>query len=150
MDRPALPCVPAAACGRDGGAKPGAASGAGSGAAAAEGAVRAPAAGAQATARCDGNPSQSLARVPVAVSAPAGADPAAGPGAGFAAAGGAPAPGAPGRQPPPSILCQTAAALGLWEQLHDTASTPSTVLAPGEVRRRARAANSLSTNQSAT
>ena len=31
---------------------------------------------------------------------------------------------------PPSILRQTRAALGLWEQLHETASTPSTVLAP--------------------
>ena len=31
---------------------------------------------------------------------------------------------------PPNIMRQTKAALGLWEQLHETASTPSTVLAP--------------------
>ena len=31
---------------------------------------------------------------------------------------------------PPNIMRQTRAALGLWEQLHETASTPSTVLAP--------------------
>ncbi|KAL3161998.1 hypothetical protein ABBQ38_009073 [Trebouxia sp. C0009 RCD-2024] len=31
---------------------------------------------------------------------------------------------------PPNIMQQTRAALGLWEQLHETASTPSTVLAP--------------------
>ena len=149
MDGAALPRTPAAACGQDGGARPGAGGGAGSGAAVAEGAAHTPAAGAQAAARRDGDPSQGLARVSTAAAAPAVERPAAGPGAGCAA-GGPPAPGPPGRQLPPSILCQTAAALGLWEQLHDTASTPSTVLAPGEVRRRARAANSLSTNQSAT
>lgn len=77
---------------------------------------------------------------------------------GAAAAGGGPplglAAGDPAQRagvaPAPSILCQTAAALGLWEQLHETASTPSTVLAPVAARRRVRAASSLSTHQSAT
>lgn len=52
----------------------------------------------------------------------------------------------------PSILRQTAAALGLWEQLHETASTPSTVLSSQTARLRAaaaRAAVSASTDQSA-
>lgn len=52
----------------------------------------------------------------------------------------------------PSILRQTAAALGLWEQLHETASTPSTVLSSQTARLRAaaaRAAVSTSTDQSA-
>jgi len=66
-----------------------------------------------------------------------------------AARAAAPAP-APARGASTSILSQTAAALGLWEQLHETASTPSTVLAPGAARRRARAAASLSTDQSGT
>jgi hypothetical protein len=34
-----------------------------------------------------------------------------------------------------SIMRQTAVALGLWEQLHETASTPSTVLSPQSARR---------------
>ncbi|BDA45014.1 probable SPX domain-containing protein 1 at N-terminal half [Coccomyxa sp. Obi] len=52
----------------------------------------------------------------------------------------------------PSILRQTAAALGLWEQLHETASTPSTVLSSQAARMRAAAAQaalSASTDQSA-
>lgn len=48
----------------------------------------------------------------------------------------------------PSILRQTEAALGLWNQLHETASTPSTVLAPLQ-RPPPRAAQSTSTDQSA-
>ena len=43
---------------------------------------------------------------------------------------------------PPNIMRQTRAALGLWEQLHETASTPSTVLAP--VNRHAMAARTVS------
>ena len=43
---------------------------------------------------------------------------------------------------PPNIMRQTRAALGLWEQLHETASTPSTVLAP--VNRQAHAARTVS------
>lgn len=43
---------------------------------------------------------------------------------------------------PPNIMRQTRAALGLWEQLHETASTPSTVLAP--VNRHALAARTVS------
>lgn len=52
---------------------------------------------------------------------------------------------------PASILRQTAAALGLWEQLHETASTPSTVLAPQSARLHAQQAPavSASTDQSA-
>lgn len=49
----------------------------------------------------------------------------------------------------PSIVRQTAAALGLWEQLHETASTPSTVLSSQAARLRAAAAVSTSTDQSA-
>ena len=56
--------------------------------------------------------------------------------------------GQPGEQPP-SILRQTEAALGLWEQLHVTASTPSTVLPPQSARAGAAAAFSASTDQSA-
>ncbi len=54
------------------------------------------------------------------------------------------------QQPSPSILRQTEAALGLWTQLQETASTPSTVLAPqGPARAPQRVAESASTDQSA-
>ena len=53
------------------------------------------------------------------------------------------------QQLPPSILRQTEAALDLWEQLHVTASTPSTVLPPATARAAAAAAVSASTDQSA-
>jgi hypothetical protein len=53
------------------------------------------------------------------------------------------------QQPPPSILRQTEAALDLWEHLHVTASTPSTVLPPATARTAAAAAVSASTDQSA-
>lgn len=58
----------------------------------------------------------------------------------------------PAAEHTPSILRQTAAALGLWEQLHETASTPSTVLSSQAARMRAAAAQaapSASTDQSA-
>lgn len=58
----------------------------------------------------------------------------------------------PASEHAPSILRQTAAALGLWEQLHETASTPSTVLSSQAARMRAAAAQaapSASTDQSA-
>lgn len=48
---------------------------------------------------------------------------------------------------PPNILRQTRAALGLWEQLHETASTPSTVLPP--VNRHAIRTVSVGTDNSA-
>lgn len=48
---------------------------------------------------------------------------------------------------PPNIMRQTKAALGLWEQLHETASTPSTVLAP--VNRHAVRTVSVGTDNSA-
>ena len=48
---------------------------------------------------------------------------------------------------PPNIMRQTRAALGLWEQLHETASTPSTVLAP--VNRHAVRTVSVGTDNSA-
>lgn len=48
-----------------------------------------------------------------------------------------------------SVMRQTQAALGLWAQLHDTASTPSTVLQPFSSRRSESAAVSQSTDQSA-
>ena len=148
MDGVLSRCAPAVASDQDDGGKPGAVSGARSGAAVAEGAACAPTPSAwDATRCCEKAPGQGPVRVQQAA-APPTANPAAGPGAADAAKGAA-GPGSSGRQLP-SILCQTAAALGLWERLHDTASTPSTVLAPGEVQRRVRAANSLSTNQSAT
>ena len=55
----------------------------------------------------------------------------------------------PAEEQAPSIMRQTEAALGLWEQLHVTASTPSTVLPPQSVRARATGAISASTDQSA-
>lgn len=55
----------------------------------------------------------------------------------------------PVEEQPPSILRQTEAALGLWEQLHVTASTPSTVLPPQNARATSAAAFSASTDQSA-
>ena len=55
----------------------------------------------------------------------------------------------PAEEQAPSIMRQTEAALGLWEQLHVTASTPSTVLPPQNVRARAAGAISASTDQSA-
>lgn len=48
---------------------------------------------------------------------------------------------------PPNIMEQTRAALGLWEQLHETASTPSTVLPP--VNRHAVRTVSVGTDNSA-
>ena len=48
---------------------------------------------------------------------------------------------------PPNILRQTRAALGLWEQLHETASTPSTVLPP--INRHATRTVSVGTDNSA-
>lgn len=48
---------------------------------------------------------------------------------------------------PPNILRQTRAALGLWEQLHETASTPSTVLPP--INRHAVRTVSVGTDNSA-
>ena len=87
------------------------------------------------------------------------------PAAAAATAAALPPPAPTAAAPPPphplpaSMLRQTEAALGLWTQLHETAATPSTVLAPGgaaaaaavaaRAAKRARVATSMSTDASA-